>query len=251
MQRQLLPRLRTSTPAREHPRTRTRAHARPSDMKHTTVCKHLPTCTQLIKQPSRLLFPVICCDINAVGRSSLYWMDSPVRVGSARPELRRLHIYPTLASHSEVVFFFVLQLPDPNLWSRGCGPTRAAVVKCISAWTPGSAGALSVTHQSYQGERPVGREGEGGFRVHCSILRSIHLETGLPQTVIASKTRKRRIWSFPTITRVEVGVGFIESRRGFIFLCSKSVMQRFSLRAVLKVKHGKHPPLIPREILHF
>lgn len=43
------------------------------DLKHAALCKHLPTCTQLIKQAHKLLLPVIFFfDITALGCPSLY-----------------------------------------------------------------------------------------------------------------------------------------------------------------------------------
>lgn len=54
-------------------------HALTSGIKHAAICKHLPTCTQLIKQTHKLLFLVIFFfffDIKALGCSSLYWIDS-------------------------------------------------------------------------------------------------------------------------------------------------------------------------------
>lgn len=181
-----------------HLNARAWARARGSDIKHVAKCKHLPTCTQLIKQPHRLLFPVICSDINATGRSSIYWIDSPAAVWVGSGWRAQPAVYISHPRQSPLVVF-VPQLPDANLWSFGCRPIRAAVVKCILAWTRGFA---SVTHHSQQWGRERGWFQRPGrtlfnprktpfwkwFASNCHRLR---------------QTRQCRIKSFPPITRLE------------------------------------------------
>lgn len=154
------------------------AHACGSDIKHAAICKHFPTCTQLIKQPHRLLFPVICSDINATGRSSIYWIDSPAaaRVGSGRRA--QPAVYPILGSRHEMFLFHSFQTQIYDALAADRSERRSLNV----SWRGREVSPLSrITHS---GEREVvSVSGEDIVQSsEGSILKMVCLKLSSPQT---------------------------------------------------------------------
>lgn len=180
-------------------------------MKHAAICKHLPTCTQLIKQAHRLLFPVICfCFFTYIYKRSrvvfsIYWMDSqvppaaapPLRVASGQRARPAVYIQPSAVTIS-CFCFPALQTRWDDLWASGRRLIRAVLVKmCFGIYTQDFfeglvGGGLSLSHITHPSALKVGgeprraveggREGAGS----SAILRNPNFGNGLHQTVDTS-----------------------------------------------------------------
>lgn len=147
---QNLQHFRTSPTSWEHPSERMWSHM---CRWHAAVCKHLPTCTQLIKQPHRLLFPVICSDINTTAWSSIYWIDSPAAVWVGSGRRVQPAVYPTLSSHRELFLFHSFQTQIYDALAANRSARRLLNV----SWHGREISPLShITHSKARGKRREG-----------------------------------------------------------------------------------------------